>query len=186
MSKEVHSFQAEVQQLMNLMVHSLYSNKEIFLRELISNSSDALDKMRFEEITNRELLKSEKEPSVTISVNKDANILVLEDNGIGMTKQELMNNLGTIANSGTKKFLEKLSEKDKKDSNLIGQFGVGFYAAFMVADKIVVNSRSATGEVAHKWISQGDGSYSIEESDKQTPGTHIELHLKEDEKEFLA
>lgn len=185
MSKEVHSFQAEVQQLMNLMVHSLYSNKEIFLRELISNSSDALDKLRFEEITNHELLKSDKENSMLLSINKDANTLVLEDNGIGMTKEELMNNLGTIANSGTKKFLEKLTDKDKKDANLIGQFGVGFYAAFMVAEKIVVESRSASGAQAYKWISTGDGSYSIEESDKQTRGTRIELHLKADEKEFL-
>ena len=119
MSKEVHSFQAEVQQLMNLMVHSLYSNKEIFLREIISNASDALDKLRFEEIVNHTLLKSDKENSMTISTNKEANILILDDNGIGMTKEELMNNLGTIANSGTKKFLEKLNEQDKKDVKCI-------------------------------------------------------------------
>ncbi len=184
MSKEVHSFQAEVQQLMNLMVHSLYSNKEIFIRELISNSSDALDKLRFEEITNHNLVKSDKENSITLSTNKEANILILEDNGIGMNKEELMNNLGTIANSGTKKFLEKLSEQDKKDSNLIGQFGVGFYSAFMVAEKIIVESRSALGGTSYKWISAGDGSYTIEESDKETRGTRIELHLKADEKEF--
>ena len=184
MSKEVHSFQAEVQQLMNLMVHSLYSNKEIFLREIISNASDALDKLRFEEIVNHTLLKSDKENSMTISTNKEANILILDDNGIGMTKEELMNNLGTIANSGTKKFLEKLNEQDKKDSNLIGQFGVGFYASFMVAEKIIVESRPANGSQAHRWISSGDGSYSIEEIEKETRGTRIELHLKADEKEF--
>ena len=184
MSKEVHSFQAEVQQLMNLMVHSLYSNKEIFLREIISNASDALDKLRFEEIVNHTLLKSDKENSMTISTNKEANILILDDNGIGMTKEELMNNLGTIANSGTKKFLEKLNEQDKKDANLIGQFGVGFYAAFMVAEKIIVESRPANGSQAHRWISSGDGSYSIEEIEKETRGTRIELHLKADEKEF--
>jgi molecular chaperone HtpG len=185
MSKEVHSFQAEVQQLMNLMVHSLYSNKEIFLREIISNASDALDKLRFEEITNHNLLKSERENSMTLSADKDSSILILEDNGIGMTKEELMNNLGTIANSGTKKFLEKLNEQDKKDANLIGQFGVGFYAAFMVAEKIIVESRSATGATAHRWISSGDGSYTIEECEKETRGTRIELHLKADEKEFV-
>ncbi len=184
MSKEIHSFQAEVQQLMNLMVHSLYSNKEIFLRELISNASDAIDKKRFEEITNHNILKSEKEPSIVVTPYTDQNLLVIEDNGIGMTKEELMNNLGTIANSGTKKFLEKLSEQDKKDANMIGQFGVGFYAAFMVADSIVVDSFSATGSQAYKWSSKGDGSYSLEKSDKKTPGTRIELHLKESEKEF--
>lgn len=185
MAQEKHSFQAEVQQLMNLMVHSLYSNKEIFLRELISNASDALDKFRFEEITNRNLIKSDKEPCISLSFQKDASTLVIEDNGIGMTKDELMTNLGTIANSGTKKFLEKMSEQDKKDSNLIGQFGVGFYAAFMVADKIVVESHSATSDKAWRWVSSGDGSYTIEETEKASVGTKIELHLKEEEKEFL-
>lgn len=185
MTAEVHSFQAEVQQLMNLMVHSLYSNKEIFLRELISNSSDAVDKLRFEEITNHNLLKSDKENSITLSIDKENNVLNIEDNGIGMSKEELMNNLGTIASSGTKKFLEKLSEQDKKDSNLIGQFGVGFYSAFMVAKKIIVESRSAHGGQAYKWASSGDGSYTIENSDKETRGTRIEIHLKDEEKEFI-
>ncbi|APJ02704.1 molecular chaperone HtpG [Silvanigrella aquatica] len=184
MTAEVHSFQAEVQQLMNLMVHSLYSNKEIFLRELISNSSDAVDKLRFEEITNHNLLKSDKENSITLSIDKENSILNIEDNGIGMSKEELMNNLGTIASSGTKKFLEKLSEQDKKDSNLIGQFGVGFYSAFMVAKQIIVESRSAHGGSAYKWTSSGDGSYTIEESSKETRGTRIEIHLKDEEKEF--
>jgi molecular chaperone HtpG len=185
MSVETHSFQAEVQQLMNLMVHSLYSNKEIFIRELVSNASDAIDKLRFEEITNRDILKSDREASIQITPNKETNTLVIEDNGIGMTKEELMTNLGTIANSGTKKFLEKMSEQDKKDSNLIGQFGVGFYSAFMVAKNIVVESRSATSDKSYKWISAGDGSYTLEEINKTTPGTRIELHLKDDEKEFL-
>ncbi|KAB8030615.1 molecular chaperone HtpG [Fluviispira multicolorata] len=184
MTKEVHSFQAETQQLMSLMVHSLYSNKEIFLRELISNASDAVDKLRFEEITNHNLLKSEKENSVLITADKEKHTLTIEDNGIGMNKEEIMNNLGTIANSGTKKFLEKLSEQDKKDSNLIGQFGVGFYSAFMVASKITVESRSAHGGSAYKWISIGDGSYTLEECEKETRGTKIVLELKEDEKEF--
>lgn len=185
MIAEVHSFQAEVQQLMNLMVHSLYSNKEIFLRELISNASDAVDKLRFEEITNHNLLKSDKENSVTIRMDKENSVLFLEDNGIGMSKEDLMNNLGTIASSGTKKFLEKLSEQDKKDSNLIGQFGVGFYSAFMVAKKIIVESRSAHGDSAYKWTSSGDGSYTIENSSKETRGTLIEIHLKDEEKEFI-
>jgi molecular chaperone HtpG len=185
MTAEVHSFQAEVQQLMNLMVHSLYSNKEIFLRELISNASDAVDKLRFEEITNHNLLKSDKENSISIRMDKENSILFLEDNGIGMSKDDLMNNLGTIASSGTKKFLEKLSEQDKKDSNLIGQFGVGFYSAFMVAKKIIVESRSAHGAPAYKWTSLGDGSYTLEESAKETRGTLIEIHLKEEEKEFI-
>ncbi|RDB35314.1 molecular chaperone HtpG [Spirobacillus cienkowskii] len=185
MTQEVHSFQAEVQQLMHLMIHSLYSNKEIFLRELISNSSDALDKLRFEEIVNHNLLKSDKENSITISTDKDNNILYIEDNGLGMNKDELMSNLGKIANSGTKQFLEKLSENDKKDSNLIGQFGVGFYSAFMVAQSITVESRSAHGSQAYKWTSSGDGSYSIEECDKESRGTKITLQLKEDAKEFI-
>lgn len=184
MTLETHSFQAEVQQLMDLMIHSLYSNKEIFLRELISNASDALDKFRFAEITNRDLLTSEKENSVLLTPNKDANTLVIEDNGIGMSKEELVKNLGTIANSGTKKFLEKLSEKDKKDANLIGQFGVGFYSAFMVAEKIVVETLSASGGTAYRWTSSGKGDYTIEECAKITRGTRVELFLKDDEKEF--
>ena len=185
MTVETHSFQAEVQQLMNLMIHSLYSNKEIFLRELISNSSDALDKIRFEEITNHTLMKSEREPSILITGNAETKTLVIEDNGIGMTKEELIHNLGTIANSGTKKFLEKMSEQDKKDANLIGQFGVGFYSVFMVAEKIVIETRSAQeGSQGYRWISAGQGSYDLEECDKTTRGTRIEIHLKEDAKEY--
>ncbi len=185
MTLETHSFQAEVQQLMNLMIHSLYSNKEIFLRELISNSSDAIDKIRFEEITNHNLLKSDREPSIVISAHEDQKMLVIEDNGIGMTKEEIISNLGTIANSGTKKFLEKLSDQDKKDANLIGQFGVGFYAVFMVAEKIVLQTRSALeNSKGYRWTSDGQGSYTLEECDKETRGTRIEIYLKEEEKEF--
>lgn len=185
MSQEVHSFQAETQQLLNLMIHSLYSNKEIFLRELISNASDAIDKVRFEEITKRNLLSTDSEPAIRLSTSTENRTLIIEDNGIGMTRDELIANLGTIANSGTKKFLENLSESDKKNSQLIGQFGVGFYAAFMVAEKIIVESRSATGEQAWRWESQGNGTYSIVECEKSTRGTRIELIIKEDEKEFL-
>lgn len=185
MTFETHSFQAEVQQLMNLMIHSLYSNKEIFLRELISNASDAIDKIRFEEIVNQNLLKSEHTPSVILTANPEAKTLVIEDNGIGMTKEELIKNLGTIANSGTKKFLEKLSEQDKKDANMIGQFGVGFYSVFMVAEKIVVETRSAHADnEAYRWTSTGQGSYDLETCDKQTRGTRVIIHLKDDEKEF--
>jgi molecular chaperone HtpG len=185
MSQEVHSFQAETQQLLNLMIHSLYSNKEIFLRELISNASDAIDKVRFEEITKKNLLSTDSEPGIRLSTSTENRSLIVEDNGIGMTRDELIANLGTIANSGTKKFLENLSDSDKKNSQLIGQFGVGFYAAFMVAEKIIVESRSASGEQAWRWESQGNGTYSIVECEKNTRGTRIELVIKEEEKEFL-
>lgn len=185
MTVETHSFQAEVQQLMNLMIHSLYSNKEIFLRELISNGSDALDKIRFEEVVHHNLLKSDQQPSIVLTGNVENKTLIIEDNGIGMTKEELVKNLGTIANSGTKKFLEQLSDKDKKDANMIGQFGVGFYSAFMVADKIVIETRSAhESSHGYRWISSGQGSYTLEECDKPTRGTRIELHLKDEDKEF--
>jgi molecular chaperone HtpG len=185
MSQEVHSFQAETQQLLNLMIHSLYSNKEIFLRELISNASDAIDKVRFEEITNKNLLPAEGDSGIRLSVLPESRKLILEDTGIGMTRDELIANLGTIANSGTKKFLEKLTETDKKEANLIGQFGVGFYAAFMVAEKISVESRSATGEQAWQWESTGNGTYTLSSGSKSSRGTRIELTLKEEEKEFL-
>jgi len=185
MTVETHSFQAEVQQLMNLMIHSLYSNKEIFLRELISNASDALDKIRFEEITNHNLLKSDKEPSVVLTCDKETKTLIIEDNGVGMSKEELMNNLGTIANSGTKKFLEKLSDQDKKDASLIGQFGVGFYSVFMVAEKVIVETRSAhDNSQGYRWTSSGEGAYDLEEFTKETRGTRIEIHFKEAEKEY--
>jgi len=185
MSQEVHSFQAETQQLLNLMIHSLYSNKEIFLRELISNASDAIDKVRFEEITKKNLLAAEGESGIRLSVDAQSRKLVIEDTGIGMTRDELISNLGTIANSGTKKFLDKLTETDKKDANLIGQFGVGFYAAFMVAEKITVESRSASGEQAWLWESTGNGTYTLASGSKSARGTRIELTLKDDEKEFL-
>lgn len=185
MNKEVHSFQAETQQLLNLMVHSLYSNKEIFLRELISNASDALDKLRFEEVVNRDLVSSDREKSIRVTAFPESRRLVIEDNGIGMTHQELVANLGTIANSGTRKFLETLSDADKKDANLIGQFGVGFYAAFMVAESIRVETLSARGGQPYVWESTGDGTYTISDSTLTERGTRIELSLKEEDKEFL-
>jgi molecular chaperone HtpG len=182
---ETHTFQTEVQQLLHLMIHSLYSNKEIFLRELISNSSDALDKLRFEEVTNRNLLSSDLELGVTITSVPESLRLVIEDNGIGMNHDDMVTNLGTIANSGTKKFLDSLNENQKKDANLIGQFGVGFYSAFMVAEKITVESRSAQGGESWIWESQGGGTYSMSPGTREQRGTRIELVLKEEDKEFL-
>jgi molecular chaperone HtpG len=185
MTQEIHSFQAETQQLLNLMIHSLYSNKEIFLRELISNASDAIDKVRFEEITKNNLLSAKQETGIRLSVQPDNRLLIIEDTGIGMTRDELIANLGTIANSGTKKFLEKLNESDKKDAQLIGQFGVGFYAAFMVAEKIRVETRAAAGDSAWLWESTGNGSYTLEAGQREDRGTRIELVIKDEEKEFL-
>ena len=185
MTAQVHSFQAEVQQLLHLMIHSLYSNKEIFLRELISNGSDALDKLRFAEAQSQKVIPSDRDKSIIIRLLADEKKIIIEDNGIGMNQEDLIKNLGTIANSGTKKFLTELSEEKKKDSNLIGQFGVGFYSAFMVAEKIEVETCSAlTGESAI-WTSAGDGSYTIDTSDKKTRGTTITLYLKPEESEFL-
>ena len=182
---ETHSFQAEVQQLLNLMIHSLYSNKEIFLRELVSNGSDALDKLRFEETTNRDLLPSAAENAVRITTDSESKKLIIEDNGIGMTRDELVSCLGTIANSGTKKFLENMSEDARKNAQLIGQFGVGFYAAFMVADSVRVESLSAIGgSEATIWESKGDGSYTLSPGTRKERGTRIELSLKETESEF--
>lgn len=185
MTHETHKFQAEVEQLLDLMIHSLYSNKEIFLRELVSNSSDALDKLRFEEITKKPTASSEREAGIYITCYPDSRRLVIEDTGIGMTHDEMIANLGTIANSGTKRFLEKLKEGDKKDANLIGQFGVGFYSAFMVAEKIVVESLSAFGGEPVVWESNGKGTFTLETGTRKERGTRVELVLKEDDKEFL-
>jgi molecular chaperone HtpG len=180
-----HEFQTEVTQLLDLMIHSLYSNKEIFLRELVSNSSDALDKLNYLSISDDKYKDLKYEPKIQIKVDKDAKTLTISDSGIGMSKDELVKNLGTIAKSGTKSFVEKLSGDAKKDSSLIGQFGVGFYSAFMVAHKVEVHSRKATSKSANVWISEGGGSYEIESSKKDTHGTEIILYLKDDESEFL-
>ncbi|MFG5103375.1 molecular chaperone HtpG [Campylobacter lari] len=173
-------FQTEVNQLLQLMIHSLYSNKEIFLRELISNASDALDKLSYLSVSNDAYKNLKFEPKIQINFNQEAKTLTISDNGIGMNKEDLINNLGTIAKSGTKSFLENLSGDTKKDSQLIGQFGVGFYSAFMVADKIEVLSKKALEDKAYVWISDANG-YEIEDASKDEQGTCITLHLKDEE-----
>ncbi|EOB0805060.1 molecular chaperone HtpG [Campylobacter coli] len=173
-------FQTEVNQLLQLMIHSLYSNKEIFLRELVSNSSDALDKLNFLSVSDDKYKSLKFEPRIDIKIYKDKKTLTISDNGIGMDKDDLINNLGTIAKSGTKSFLENLSGDAKKDSQLIGQFGVGFYSAFMVASKIEVLSKKALDDKAYLWISDANG-YEIEDATKEEQGTSITLYLKDDE-----
>lgn len=184
---ETHAFQTEVNQLLKLMIHALYSNKEIFLRELVSNASDALDKLRFEAVSDDSLTEGEAELAIEVGYDKDARTLTISDNGIGMTRDEVIANIGTIANSGTKKFLENLTGDQAKDSNLIGQFGVGFYASFIVADKVTLVTRRAGTDVAEgtRWESEGEGEYTLETLTKDTKGTEITLHLKEGMDEFL-
>ncbi|BDX05750.1 molecular chaperone HtpG [Planctobacterium marinum] len=184
---ETHGFQTEVKQLLQLMIHSLYSNKEIFLRELISNAADAADKLRFNALSNDALYENDGHLRVRLSFDKDAGTLTISDNGIGMTKDEVITHLGTIAKSGTAEFFSKLSGDQAKDSQLIGQFGVGFYSAFIVADKVTVRTRKA-GEAASEgveWISEGEGEFAVATIEKATRGTDIILHLRDDEKEFL-
>ncbi|KAA8699073.1 molecular chaperone HtpG [Pseudomonas proteolytica] len=184
--KETLGFQTEVKQLLHLMIHSLYSNKEIFLRELISNASDAVDKLRFEALSKPELLEGGAELKIRVSFDKDAKTVTLEDNGIGMSREDAITHLGTIAKSGTADFMKNLSGDQKKDSHLIGQFGVGFYSAFIVADKVEVFSRRAgldASEGVH-WSSKGEGEFEIATVDKADRGTRIVLHLKAGEDEF--
>ncbi len=181
-------FQAEVKQLLYLVTHALYSNKELFLRELISNASDAGDKLAFEAMGDAALYENDPEVKIRIDVNKEARTITIQDNGIGMNREEVIQNLGTIAKSGTKEFLEKLTANNQsKDANLIGQFGVGFYSAFVVADKVIVRTRRAGMQKNQGvyWESTGEGQFIIENIDKDTRGTEIELHLKEGEDEFL-
>lgn len=184
---ETRGFQSEVKQLLHLMIHSLYSNKEIFLRELISNASDAADKLRFKALENPSLYEGDANLSVRISIDKEAGTLTVIDNGIGMTRDEVIENLGTIAKSGTKAFLESIGSDQAKDSQLIGQFGVGFYSSFIVADKVTVKTRAATAKAdeAVMWESSGEGEYTLSDYTKEQRGTEITLHLKQDEKEFL-
>lgn len=186
-ARETRRFETEVKQLLHLMVHSLYSNKEIFLRELISNAADAADKLRFNALSNPELLAGDNDIHVRLIVDKDAGTLTISDNGIGMNRDEAIANLGTIAKSGTAEFLSKLSGDQRKDAQLIGQFGVGFYSGFIVADRITVRSRAAGSkpEEAIQWESAGDGEFTIESINKEARGTDVVLHLKEGEKEFL-
>lgn len=186
-NQETRGFQSEVKQLLHLMIHSLYSNKEIFLRELISNASDAADKLRFKALSAPELYEGDGDLKVRISFDADKGTLTISDNGIGMTREQAIDHLGTIAKSGTKEFLTALGSDQAKDSQLIGQFGVGFYSSFIVADKVTVRTRAA-GESADKgvlWESAGEGEYSVADIEKKERGTEITLHLREDEKEFL-
>ncbi len=185
--KETLEFQAEVSQVLNLVIRSLYSNKEIFLRELISNASDAAEKLRFESLTDEALFENDPELRVRVTVDKEAGTVTISDNGIGMSRQEVTETIGSIASSGTRKFFESLSGDQTKDSELIGQFGVGFYSAYIVADKVTILTRRAGLGAEHgvRWESSGEGSYTIENLDKATRGTDVVLHLREDEKEFL-
>ncbi|WP_321964346.1 molecular chaperone HtpG [Paraburkholderia sp. J7] len=188
MAQETMSFQAEVKQLLHLMIHSLYSNKEIFLRELISNASDAADKLRFEAIANSALYENDPNLRIRVGFDKDARTITIDDNGIGMSHDEAVSNLGTIARSGTKEFFGKLSGDQQKDAALIGQFGVGFYSGFIVADKITVESRRAglTAAEGVRWTSAGEGEFAVETIERAQRGTTITLHLREGEDELLS
>ena len=185
MSATTHAFQAETRQLLKLMIHSLYSNKEIFLRELISNASDACDKRRFLALADATLMPEGTTLKVSLTVDKAARTITLQDNGIGMSETEVVENLGTIARSGTRRFMESLSGDQKQDAQLIGQFGVGFYAAFIVADTVTVVTRRADASSAVRWVSDGQGEFSVEAAEMAEAGTRITLHLREDEDEFL-
>ncbi len=185
--KETLSFQAEVKQLLQLMIHSLYSNKEIFLRELISNASDACDKLRFEALTDEALYEGEPELEIRVELDQQARTVTISDNGIGMSRQEVMDNIGTIASSGTRRFLESLSGDQARDAKLIGQFGVGFYSSFIVADRVTLTTRRAGLGAEHgvRWESDGAGTYSLETCERPERGTSVTLHLREGEDEFL-
>jgi len=187
MKKEEKIFKAETKELLNLMIHSIYTNKEIFLRELISNANDAIDKLKFKSLTDTDILKGDDKFRIDISVDKENRTLTISDNGIGMTYEEVDDNIGTIAKSGSKLFKEQLEEAKKGDIDIIGQFGVGFYSGFIVADKITLETKSPYSENGVKWISSGDGNYEIEEISKQDRGTNITLHLKDGDEynEFL-
>ena len=184
--KETMGFQSEAKQLLHLMIHSLYSNKEIFLRELISNASDAIDKLRFEGLSNPDLIGTDNDFQIRIEINKDERTITISDNGVGMTRQEAVDHLGTIARSGTAQFLESLTGDQQKDAQLIGQFGVGFYSSFIVAKQVIVESRAASvsADEAVRWSSAGDAEFEVETIDRSERGTSVTLHLKADEDEF--
>ena len=184
--KEKLGFQAEVKQLLQLMIHSLYSNKEIFLRELISNASDAADKLRFEALADNTLYEGDSELKIRVSFDKQARTVTISDNGIGMSRQEVIDNIGTIAKSGTREFFQSLTGDQAKDAQLIGQFGVGFYSSFIVADKVTLVTRRAGSNEAVRWESAGEGDYTLEDAEKPSRGTEITLHLREGEDEFLS
>jgi len=185
-TKETLGFQTEVKQLLQLMIHSLYGNKEVFLRELISNASDAVDKLRFEALANESLLESDPDLKIQVDFDKDAKTIVIRDNGIGMNREEIITNLGTIAKSGTADFLSALSGDQKKDSHLIGQFGMGFYSAFIVARKVEVRTRRAGSkpEEGVLWVSEGEGEFSVEAIEMPNRGTEITLFLRDEEASF--
>lgn len=184
---EKHAFQTEVKQLLHLMINSLYTNKEIFLRELISNASDACDKLRFEALTDNSLYDNDDHLQVEVKINEEANTVVIRDNGIGMNKKEVIANIGTIAQSGTAKFMEKMSDAKEDDkASMIGQFGVGFYSSFLVAENVELHTRRAGSKTGIKWVSTGDGEYTLETVKKATRGTEITLHLREEAKEFAS
>ena len=187
-AKETLGFQAEVKQLLQLMIHSLYSNKEIFLRELVSNASDACDKLRFEALTDKALLENDGELKIRVSFDAAARTVTVSDNGIGMSRDEVIANIGTIARSGTREFLSKMTGDAAKDANLIGQFGVGFYSAFVVADRVTLETRRAGRPAGEglRWSSDGGGEYALETIERATRGTTVTLHLREGEEEFAA
>ena len=179
-TRETLGFQAEVKQLLHLMVHSLYGNKEIFLRELVSNASDAADRLRFEAITDAALFEDDPDVRIRVGIDAAARTITVSDNGIGMSRQEVIEQIGTIAKSGTREFFEQLTADRAKDANLIGQFGVGFYSAFIVADRVTLLTRRAGAAAGHgiKWESTGEGEYTVETVDKATRGTYVILHLR--------
>jgi len=184
---ETRAFEAEVSQVLHLVTHSLYSHKEIFLRELISNASDACDKLRFAALSDAALTADDADLRIEVSYDRDARTLTVRDNGIGMSRDEVVENIGTIARSGTRKFLESLSGDARRDTQLIGQFGVGFYSAFIVADKVTLTTRKAGAPAGEgvRWESSGSGDYTLETVEAPQRGTSVTLHLKDDETEFL-
>ncbi len=182
---ETMQFQAEVSRLLDIVAHSLYSDREIFLRELLSNASDACDRLRYAALTDADLAKGSSEFQIEIKPDKEAKTLSIADNGIGMDHDELVDNLGTIARSGTAAFVDKLSDDKSSDFSLIGQFGVGFYSSFMVADQVVVTTRRAGSDGAWQWTSDGKGSFTIEAGTRDTAGTTVTLHLRDNAEEFL-
>ena len=182
---ETLQFQAETKQLLDIMIHSLYSNKEIFLRELISNASDALDRLRFESLTRPELLEGDEKLEIRLEADRQARTITIHDNGIGMNREEVIANIGTIAKSGTRELVERIKQGESQQSiaELIGQFGVGFYSSFMAADRVVLVTRRAGEQPGTRWESTGDGTYTIEEAEKPGRGTSITLHLKPEDRE---
>lgn len=181
-----HSFQAEVSQVLHLVIHSLYSHKDIFLRELVSNASDALDKLRFRALTEPEIYEGDPSLVIRVRADREQKTVIIEDTGIGMTEDELVRDLGTVARSGSRAFLEQLAQRGQKDARLIGQFGVGFYSAYLVADRVEVVSRAAgAGQVGHRWVSDGKDTFTVEPVDRAARGTSITLHLRDDQGEFL-